>query len=35
MSALKAIKERLNEIPDLANAEELDLSEIKIGRFTE
>ena len=35
MSLLKAVKQRLNQIPDNVNIEQLDLSEIKILRFDE
>jgi hypothetical protein len=34
MSALQAIKDRLKEFDDLPNIDELDLSEIDIGKFT-
>lgn len=34
MSALQAVKDRLKELDDLATLEELDLSEIDIGKFT-
>ncbi len=35
MSALQAIKDRLKEVKNLAEAEEVDLSQIKIGKFTD